>query len=79
IGPVSGPIAPELLGELAPLRQDPAPRVAAAAWMAWHALGGEFLDAPSAVRTALRRGGLPTALHARLTRAIGRLSGVRRQ
>lgn len=79
IGPVSGPVAPELLGELAPLRQDPAPRVAAAAWMAWHALGGEFLDAPSAVRTALRRGGLPTALHARLTRAIGRLSGVRRQ
>ncbi|MEE2940102.1 MAG: hypothetical protein VX460_06950, partial [Planctomycetota bacterium] len=79
IGPADGPLPPALLDELAPLRYDPAPRVAAAAWMAWHALGGEFLDAPAAVRTALRRGGLPTALHARLTRAVDRLSGVRRQ
>ena len=79
IGPVGGPPAPALLEELAPLRQDPAPRVAAAAWMAWHALGGEFLSAPAAIQTALRRGGLPTALHARLTRAVDRLSGVRRQ
>ena len=79
IGPVGGPPAPALLDELAPLRLDPAPRVAAAAWMAWHALGGEFLSAPAAIQTALRRGGLPTALHARLTRAVDRLSGVRRQ
>lgn len=79
IGPVGGPPAPALLEELAPLRQDPGPRVAAAAWMAWHALGGEFLSAPAAIQTALRRGGLPTALHARLTRAVDRLSGARRQ
>ena len=79
IGPVGGPPVPALLEELAPLRLDPAPRVAAAAWMAWHALGGEFLSAPAAIQTALRRGGLPTALHARLTRAVDRLSGVRRQ
>lgn len=79
VGPVGGPPAPALLDELAPLRKDPAPRVAAAAWMAWHALGGECLSAPASIQTALRRGGLPTALHARLTRAVDRLSGVRRQ
>ncbi len=77
IGPQSGPPAPVLLDELAPLRLDPSPRLAAAAWMAWRALGGELDQAPAAIDRALRRGGPPTALHARLTRAVGRRSGAR--
>lgn len=70
---------PALLDELAPLRQDEEPRIAAAAWMAWQVLGGELLEAPVGVERALLRGGPPTAVHARLTRAVQRVSGLRRQ
>lgn len=67
--------AEDLLEILEPLRDDRAPRIAAAAWMAWGAWGGSLLEAPREIVDALHRGGPPTALHARVVRAVRRASG----
>jgi hypothetical protein len=67
-----GPQIADTLVALGSLRSDPEATVAAAAWLAWLAFGGDPADLSVPQRRALERGGSLAVQHSRLTRAIQR-------